>query len=151
MKIILLQDIKGLGKKFDVKEIKDGYVRNFLAPRGLAKIADEKSLKEIEIQKAEKERKDKETKENLEKLGREISQNELFFKAKTGEKKEVFGSVNKEMILAEIVRKHNAAESAEDIEIKLAKPIKTLGRHEVEIDLGKGIVIKAPVIVEPEQ
>lgn len=152
MKMILLQDIKGLGKKFDVKEVKDGYARNFLAPKGLAKIADEKSLKELELQKTSQGIKEKEIREKLEKLAKAISEKELRFKVKTGEKGEVFGSVNKEMILAEIGKNHLLAEELmENIEAELAKPFKTLGRHEVIVDLGKRIKVRAPVIIEPER
>lgn len=152
MKMILLQDIRGFGKKFDVKEVKDGYARNFLLPRGLAKIADEKSLKELEIQKASQEIKEKEIREKLEKLAKAISEKELRFKVKTGEKGEVFGSVNKEMILAEIGKNHLFAEKlTEDIEAELAKPFKTLGRHEVIVDLGRGIKARAPVVIGPER
>lgn len=152
MKMILLQDIRGFGKKFDVKEVKDGYARNFLLPNGLAKIANEKSLKELEIQKASQEIKEKEIREKLEKLAKAISGKELRFKVKTGEKEEVFGSVNKEMILTEIGKNHLLAEKlTENIEAELAKPFKTLGRHEIMIDLGKEIKAKTTVIIEPER
>ena len=57
MKIILLENIRGLGQKYDIKNVSDGYARNFLVPRGLAKPADEKLLKEISVQKAAHEKK----------------------------------------------------------------------------------------------
>lgn len=152
MKIILLENIKNLGKKFDVKEVKDGYARNFLFSNSLAKIANEKSLKELELQKASQEIKEKEIRKKLEKLAKAISEKELRFKVKTGEKGEIFGSVNKEMILAEIGKHHLLAEElTENIGIELAKPLKTLGSHEVIVDLGKEIKAKTTVIIEPER
>ena len=141
MKIILLQTIKGLGNKFDIKQVKDGYARNFLLPRGLAKIATEQVIKELETQKAAWEKGEQEIKTKLEALAKELSSQEFKFTLKTGKKGEVFGSVTKDDIKSKL--------SMPDIEIELERPIKTLGEHQVEIDLGKGIKAKVKVITEP--
>ena len=134
MKVILLEDIKNLGKKYDVKEIKDGYARNFLIPKGLVKIATDKSIKELEAQKAGREKEEQEAKIELEKIAKNLENQEFEFTVKTGEKGEVFGSVGKDDIKTRI--------GIKDIKVNLERPIKTLGEHRVEIDLGKGIKAK---------
>lgn len=149
MKIILIKDIKGLGKKFDVKDAADGYARNFLIPRGLARPADEKSLKEISAQKAIQEKKELELKTKLDNLAKKLAGQEFHFKVKTGKKDEVFGSVAKDAIISEIRKKYEETELSE-AEINLEKPLKTLGEHLIEINLGEGIKTKIKIAIEPE-
>lgn len=149
MKIILLQDIKGLGKKFDVKDVADGYARHFLIPRGLAKPADEKSLKEISIQKATLEKKHLELKTKLEDLAKKLTGQKFHFKVKAGKKDEVFGSVGRDAIISEITKKHEEVDLF-GAEINLEKPLKTIGEHLIEINLGEGIKTKIKIVVEPE-
>ncbi|MEK9168316.1 MAG: 50S ribosomal protein L9 [Patescibacteria group bacterium] len=134
MKIIILQDVKDLGKKFDVKNVSNGYARNFLIPKGLAKIATDMAVKKLEAQKAAQEKEEQEAEIELEKIARNLENQEFEFTVKTGEKGEVFGSVGKDDIKTRI--------GIKDIKVNLERPIKTLGEHQVEIDLGKGIKAK---------
>lgn len=153
MKIILLRDIKNLGRKFDIKQVKNGYARNFLLPQGLVKIATDKVIKELEAKKTAWEKEEEEIKNKLETLAKDLAGQKFNFKLKTGKKKEVFGSVNKDDIKTRI----NADMKAdlhgylEDMEIKLEHPIKTLGEHLVEIDFGRGVKAKIKVIVDAEK
>lgn len=144
MQVILLQDIKGLGRKYDTKQVKDGYVRNFLLPRKLVKIATDSAIKELETQKAELERQKQELKAKLEKLAKDLYGKEFRFNVKTGEKGEIFGSVSKEDIKTRIVADINADLRGyiKDIEINLERSLKTLGEHQVEIDLSAGVKTK---------
>jgi large subunit ribosomal protein L9 len=141
MKVIILEDIKGFAKKHDVKEAKAGYARNFLFPKNLAKPATEGALAELEKQKAEWEKKEEEAKAKLRETAKKLEGEEIIFELKTGEKNEVFGSVTKDDILKKI--------SVKDAEVKLAKPIKSLGEHEVEVDLPKGIKAKVKITINP--
>lgn len=143
MRIILLREIKGLGNKFDIKQVKDGYARNFLIPRGLAKIATEQVIKELETQRAAWQKEEQEVKNKLETLVKELSGQEFKFTLKTGKKEEVFGSVTRDDIKNKL--------SMPDIEVNLERPIKKLGEHQVEIDLGKGVKTLIKVIIEPSQ
>ena len=77
MKVIILQDIKGIGKKFDVKEIKDGYAKNFLIPRGLAKIATNAAVKELETKKISVGKKGKRIKNQIRILGKKLSSSRI--------------------------------------------------------------------------
>ncbi|MFA5084452.1 MAG: 50S ribosomal protein L9, partial [Candidatus Paceibacterota bacterium] len=103
MKVILSEDIKGLGKKFEVKEVKDGYAKNFLIPKNLVKPANEANLEIIARQKAVWEQKEKEILEHLEKIAGELKSAVLDFSLKVGESGQAFGSVN----AAEIIKALN--------------------------------------------
>lgn len=144
MKIILLQDIKGLGKKYDVKQVKDGYARNFLLPRKLAKIATAQAIKELERQKIKLEQQEREIKAKLEKLAADLKNQEFKFNIKTGKKGEIFGSLSKENIKESLIEKGIKAE------VLLDKSLKTLGEHQVSINLDMGVETKIKVVLEPE-
>ena len=144
MKVILLQNIKGLGKRHDVKEVKDGYARNFLIPQKLAEFATAAALKKVADlklkEKTEREGMVAELKAEAEK----IKDKKIVFKVKTGEKGEVFGSVSALDIKGELEKsgiRHGVAVAP--------KPIKTLGETKVEINLGEGIKTEVVVVVEP--
>lgn len=153
MKIILLEDIKGLGKKFEAKEIKDGYAKNFLIPKNLAKPATESNLKILSQQKTVWERKEKETLEHLEKIADQLKNATLDFYLKVGESGQIFGSVS----AAEIIKTlkglnifEKYSEEIKNFEVMLEKPIKELGERLVEMSLGKGIKSKIKIKVHSQ-
>ncbi len=150
MKIVLLRDIKGLGKKFEIKNVSDGYARNFLIVREFAVRANEKTVKDLELKAAAWRKKEEEVKKNFQILAEKLPKEKFLFKIKTGKKGEVFGSINKEDLTQEIKRKFKD-ESFEVMEIFLDRAIKSLGAHEVKINLGKGVETKITVIIEPEE
>mgnify|MGYP001066690640 CR=1 FL=1 len=137
MKVILLQDIPKLGKKFEVKEVSDGYARNFLLPKKLAQIATQKALTQLKEKKALLEKKREEKIKNLEEIAKKLKEIKLDFALKEGDKKEIFGSVSKLEIIKSL--KNKGFTEAENWEIKLERPLKTKGEHKVEINLGEGI------------
>lgn len=139
MKVILLQDIKGLARKFDVKEVKDGYARNFLIPKGLVKIATNEAIKELEVKKSAWSKEEQEIKTKLETLAKDLANKEFRFKVKIGKKGEIFGSVTKDDIKEKLLMTN--------VEINLERPIKKLGEHQVEINLGKGVKANIKVSV----
>ena len=145
MKVILLQDIKDVGKKFDVKNVSDGYARNFLFPRNLAKIATKGEIEEMESRKAAWQKQEEETKNKLEALAKSLAGKEFTFYLKTGERGAVFGSVSKDDI------KDKLSLSNSDTYINLERPIKTLGEHQIEVNLGKGVKTSVKIIVLPTQ
>ena len=133
MKVILLRDIKNIGKKNDVKEVSDGYARNFLFPKNLAQPATPESLAKRASQIAQTE----EEFQKLKKLAAKLQNEVLEFKIKTGPKGEVFGVVGKEDIENELMKKGYGRVNAE-----LYKSIKKIGDVEVIISLGAGIKVK---------
>lgn len=138
MKVLLLQDVRGVGKRMEVKNVSDGYARNFLISRKLAVVADEASLN-LKMQADAREQMALSKYKNLAaKLADEVFE----FSVKTGESGEVFGSVKKETIKKAIHEKGYG-----NVEVILDQPLKTLGEHRVEINFGRGIREKARIIL----
>ncbi|MGO4371695.1 50S ribosomal protein L9 [Paenibacillus sp. MCAF20] len=142
MKVILLKDVKGQGKKGDVKELSEGYVRNFLLPQGLAKLASDGNLKTLEVQNAsEQKRKDKE-KEDAEALAKKLGEMTVVVKTKAGEGGRLFGAITSKQIgeaLAELGIKIDKRK------IELEDPIRTLGVTLVPIKLHPQVKAKLNV------
>lgn len=133
MKVILLKDVRDVGKKNEIKNVSDGYGKNFLIARGLAKLATESGIKSVEVKHSYDEKDEK----HLHELVKKISERILDFHVKTDKHGSVFSSVSKDDILAGL----RSAEliTNDRVEIKIPKPIKEIGDHEVEFSLRKGI------------
>lgn len=142
MKVILLQDIKSLGRKFDVKNVADGYARNFLLPRKLAIVATLREVEELNREKTLLNEKRGKIIAELKEKARQIKDLTLKFKLKTGEKNEIFGSVTKKDIELALEDK-----GFQNIKIKLEKPLKTLGEQALEIDLGEGVRTSLKILI----
>lgn len=130
MKVIFLEDVKGKGKKGDVKEIADGYARNFLLPKGLAVEASKGNMKQLDEQKAtEKKRLDKEIAEAKDLAGK-LDKLEVTIKAKAGDAGRLFGAVTSIQVAEAI---EAAGHKVDRRKIVLADPIRTLGTNKIEI------------------
>ena len=145
MKVILLSDVRNVGKKHDMKDVSAGYARNFLFPNALAEPATPAALKRIEFLTAEHEKENREVRAHLEALAKKINETKIQFELKADKSGAVFGSVNKETIL-KALREHKLI-GAERIDIDLKYPIKELGEFVVPIDLKKGVTAKLGVIL----
>ena len=145
MKVIFTQDVRGVAKKYDIKDVSDGYARNFLFSNTLAEPATSSAIKKLETMKAESERSDRELHQHIEDLAQKIAATKIQFELKADKSGAVFGSVNKETIL-KALREHKLI-GAERIDIDLKYPIKELGEYTVPIDLKKGITAKLGVVV----
>ncbi len=145
MKVIFLSDVRNVGKKYEVKEVSDGYARNFLFPNKRAEPATPEAMKKLESMTAAHEKEDNEVRAHLESLARKINETKLQFEVQTDKSGAVFGSVNKESIL-KALREHKLI-GAERIDIDLKYPIKDLGEHIVDIDLKKGVMAKLGILV----
>lgn len=149
MKVIFLKDVKGQGKKGEVKDVADGYARNFLLPRGLAKIADDSAMQQLKFQrKAEARRKDEERAE-AEALAKKLAGMTFEFKAKAGEGGRLFGSITSKQI-GEKVAEHNM--KIDRRKVILDEPIRSLGVTEVPIRLHPEVMgtIKVHVVEETD-
>ena len=138
MKVILLKDVRAIGKKYDVKDVSDGYARNFLFPNALAEPATGGALKKVEERRAIMERENVESRKRAADIAERIAATTLEFELATGKDGSVFGSINKEGIL-KALRDYNLVRK-ERVEIALEHPIKALGDSVVAVDLKNGIV-----------
>jgi len=145
MKVIFLKDVKGVGKKGEVKEINDGYARNFLLTKGLAAQATLGIIQKIEKEKSEKDASHMRKVQELKKLASSIKNLKLHFTLKAGDKGELFGSVSTKDIEKNLVQY-----KAEDARAMLEHPIKSLGEHKVLIDLGEGVETEIIVDIKKE-
>jgi large subunit ribosomal protein L9 len=148
MKVILLSDVRNIGHRGEVKEVPDGYARNFLFPNKLAEPAMPAALKKLEAQRAAAEREETELRKRLAGLARRLEGTGLQFELATGADGSVFGSINKEAIL-KALREHNFV-SNERVEVRLDHPIKEPGEHMVELDFKKGITAKLKIVIVPK-
>ncbi|MCD7736094.1 MAG: 50S ribosomal protein L9 [Lachnospiraceae bacterium] len=133
MKVILLQDVKSLGKKGEIVEVSEGYARNLLLKKGLGKEATGKNLNDLKLQKANAEKVAKEALEAAQKLGKELKDREIRVEVKAGEGGRVFGSVSSKEIAEEVQRQ--LGYEIDKKKILLEAPIKTLGVTQVAIKL----------------
>lgn len=146
MKAIFLKDVPGVAKRLDVKEVSDGYFRNFLEPKGLARAGTKQALADLRAEMEEKKKEDAELAKHLESLARKIGETSIEFELRADETGHAFGAVSKEMILAAL-REHGLV-TKERVEALLDHPLKEFGRHKVKIDLKKGIAATLAVSVK---
>jgi len=146
MKVIFLKDVKGFGRKNEIKNVHDGYARNFLIPQKLAKQAVSSEIKKLEHKKADDEKRRKERMAYLSEKAKELASMEFAFQVKTDESGSVFGSVSAKDIEKKL---HNAG--CDGAKVLLEKPIKEVGEFDVEADLGEKILARIKIKVIPEK
>ncbi|MGG1634355.1 50S ribosomal protein L9 [Paenibacillus sp. FSL A5-0031] len=147
MKVIFLQDVKGQGKKGQVKDLSEGYVRNFLLPQGLAKLASDGNLKTLEVQHAsEQKRKDKE-KQDAQELGKKLEEMTIVIKTKAGEGGRLFGAITSKQIGEALAAKGIKVDKRK---IELDDPIRTLGVTQVVVKLHPEVKAKLNVQASEE-
>ena len=151
MRVILLQDIKGIGKKGEVKNVSDGHAKNLLIPKGMVKVATGHETHILQVQKESKAKQQATVEAELRAVAKAIAEEPFPFYTKVGKHNEVFGSVTKHDIEEAIKAKFSPlAREHAAIKIDLEKQIKTLGAHNIEIHLGHGIKATITVSLEPE-
>lgn len=131
MKIILLESVDKLGDRGEIKEVKKGYFRNFLFPRGLAKIATEDEILKIEAEMKKKQEKEAEELAELQSKADKLKSNPITIEAKLIAGRKIFGSIKAKEIAKLLGLKTK--------QLKIAKPIKEAGEHKVLVNLGKGV------------
>ena len=148
MKVILNQTIDGLGGEGDIVAVKDGFARNYLFPRGIAKNATKANI--VAIQKEIDDRKIREakTRENLEALTIQLDKLSLKFEMKTGEDDRLFGSVTAQMISEAITEKGYTVDKKE---IEIPEPIKHVGKYFVHVKLGLELDAKIKIKVAAQK
>lgn len=146
MKVILMQDVKGSGKKGDLVEVSDGYARNFLLPKKLAKIADNQALSELKSQKEAQKFKIQEEIAKAKAIAKILDNKSIDIFAKAGKNGKLFGSVTAKEIAEEIKKCFDV--NVDKRKIKLSMDLKSYGSYDIEVKLYQGIIAKMRVNVK---
>jgi large subunit ribosomal protein L9 len=148
MQVILKQDVDKIGRRGEIIDVSRGYVRNFLVPRGLAEMATPGKLEEVRHEMEEAEERDRRMAERASEIAGILNKSVITIEARTGEDERLFGSVTAANIAS-------AIERARDVRIdrrrvKLDEPIKSLGTHQVPIQVYGDVEASVKVIVVPK-
>jgi large subunit ribosomal protein L9 len=147
MKVVFTQEVEKY-KAGEVRDVADGYARNFLLPRGLAKPATADVMKQLEARRDADAKKAARERAEAEALAEQISGLSLTITAKVGAAKRLHGSVTGQEIVAELKKQHDIALDRHDVH--LAEPIKRIGDYQVPIRIGHGLEPKLKVTVAEE-
>ena len=135
MKIILKQSVDNLGGEGEILEVKVGYARNYLIPKGWAKQATKVNIAATEKEIDFRLKKEAKTRDNLEALGKQLDKISLKFELKAGEEGKLFGSVTSQMIVDGIAEKGYTVNKKE---IEIEESINHVGKYFVDVNLGHG-------------
>lgn len=145
MKVILLQDVKALGKKGDIVEVSDGYARNAILPKKLGVEATSKNLNDLKLQNKHAEKVAQENYESALALAKTIEETKVEVKIKSGEGGRTFGSVSTKEIAA--AAKEQTGLDLDKKKMQLPEAIKALGTYEVPVKLHPKVTAKLSVHV----
>jgi large subunit ribosomal protein L9 len=144
MKVILIDEIRGLGTRGDVVNVKDGYARNYLLPKNLAREATTGNLKSIEQERKKWNALSQKEKEQAQKAADSVKGVKVTIEKRVGENNHLFGSVTSNEIADALAAK---GVDVDKRRIELAHPIKTLGVHDVEVRLHREVTVQIKVEV----
>jgi len=147
MKVILLEKVDGIGEKYEIKNVKDGYGTNFLIPNGLAKIATEQSLMDLEDMRVQEANMQEEELHVVEGLAGELDGQEVIFKVKLGNEGQLFESINKTKIAKRLEEEGFKVKKGQII---LESPIKETGEFSIKINLEHNLETNITLIIEGE-
>ena len=148
MRVILLQDIDKLGKKYDVKEVSDGCARNFLIPKGLAKPATKEVMIWLETQKEIETKKAEEDLKKIQEWASAIDDREIVIAVKVGEQDQLFESINAQKISEKL---KEVGFDVKKTQIELPEPIKEIGEFPVKIKFDHNLEAEIRVIITKEE
>jgi large subunit ribosomal protein L9 len=144
MKVILKQDVKGLGREGDLKEVKDGYARNFLLPTGKALVADKGAVANWERHREQREERDRSVRAEAEATAEKLRELRLEVPVKAGEKGRLFGAVTAHQI-ADLIRDEGI--ELDRHALHLREPIKALGDYKIDVRIMPGVEAAVAVSV----
>ena len=146
MKIILLQDVKSVGKKGDLVELSEGYARNFIIPKKLGVEANNANMNNLKLQKANEEKVAKEQYDAAVALGKEVEEMLVKVSIKSGEGGKTFGSISSKEIAKAVSDQYG--KEIDKKKIQMQDAIKSVGTHEVTVKLHPKVSVKLRVKVE---
>lgn len=146
MKVILLEDVKSLGKKGEIVNVNDGYARNFILPKKLGLEATNKNLNDLKLKKANEAKVAQELLEEAQELGKKIEAGKVELSIKVGEGGRTFGSISSKEIA--IAVKEQMGYDIDKKKIQVKDAIKTLGTHMVPVKLHAKVTVELKVVVK---
>ncbi|MBE5961069.1 MAG: 50S ribosomal protein L9 [Lachnospiraceae bacterium] len=146
MQVILLEDVKALGKKGDIVKVSDGYARNFILPKNKGLEATAKNLNDLKLQKAAEAKKQQEILEEAQNLKKEIEEKSVLLKIKAGEGGRTFGSVSTKEIAQALKEQHGY--DIDKKKLQLSDPIRNMGTYTVPIKLHPKVTAELKVKVD---
>jgi large subunit ribosomal protein L9 len=149
MKVILLKDVKGQGKKGDLKEVSEGYATNFLLPQKLAAPANESSVKMLDQQKKAEQRKKDQEKADAVELGKKLEAVAVELTAKSGKDGRLFGAITSKQVAEELEKQFKL--KLDKRKIQMEEPIRTLGVTEVGVKLHPEVSVKLKIHVSEDK
>ncbi|PIR78439.1 MAG: 50S ribosomal protein L9 [Candidatus Magasanikbacteria bacterium CG10_big_fil_rev_8_21_14_0_10_36_16] len=148
MKVIFLKDVKGTAKKGEIKEVSDGYARNFLMKQGLVTMATDAELKKLENQAKKKAKQMESELESQQKVAGRLDGEEIEILSKVSNSGTLYAAINSSK-LAQAIKKQLSI-TVKPEQIKLKEPIKDIGEHSVHISFNHGLEADIRVIVSEE-
>lgn len=145
MKVIFIQDVPSIGRAGEIKEVANGYGRNYLIPHKLAALAKSDSVNAMAVKIAAQARRQAQTEAELTEMAKQLDGKEVFLSAKTGGKARLYGSITTADIAAELEKETSFAVDKRKIE--MGESIRSIGTYEVSIKLTKDLVPKVKVTV----
>ena len=145
MKVILLSDVKGQGKKNDIINVSDGYARNFLLPRKLAKAADAQSLNDVKVREEARQYRIATEKKEAQELAKRLETLVVKIPASSGADGRLYGSVTAKDIAEKLEKDHGIV--VDKRKIQLADPIRAYGKYEIDVKLYTEVSGKIYVLV----
>ncbi len=148
MQVILKQDVEKIGQRGEIVDVSRGYIRNFLVPRGLAEMATPGRLEEVHREMEEAEERDRRMAERAGEIAATLNKSVITIEARTGEDERLFGSVTAANIASAIEKARGVR--VDRRRVRLDEPIKSLGTHQVPIQVHGDIEANVKVIVVPK-
>lgn len=146
MEVILLEDVKKLGKKGDIVKVSDGYARNYILPKKLGVEATKQNLYKLQLEKEAEEKRQKEILEEARELAKKVEASSVRLKIKTGEGGKTFGSISTKEIAAALSEQTGL--EIDKKKIQLSEPIKNAGTYMVNVKLHSQVNAEMKVVVE---
>ncbi len=148
MKIIFIKDQPGAGKKGEIKDVNDGYAKNFLIAKGFAQVATAEIQAKVVKEKMESDAKHQKELRRLQALKLDLEKRTFMLKVKVGDKGQIFSGIHEKDIITAVNSKMGLL--LEKSQISLQKPIKELGKHEVKVKLAQNLPAVINLQVEAE-
>ena len=149
MKVVLTQEVKGLGQPGQIKEVADGYARNYLLPQGLATMATPGAVKEVEQRQAAERKRQEKLDQEMRSVGTKLDGTTVTVRSKVGEGGKLYGSITTQDV-AEALEKQ-AGQSVDRRKIEIEEPVRHVGEYKIPVKLSKNVTATINLVVEGEE